>query len=43
MEEQLLQIWADVLSLEPVEIGMEDNLFECKNLPLILKIVSLEV
>lgn len=35
MEEQLRQIWADVLSLEPAEVGIEDNFFECKNLPVL--------
>lgn len=33
MEEQLRQIWADVLFLEPDEIETDDNLFECKTLP----------
>lgn len=33
MEEQLRQIWADVLFLEPDEIETDDNLFECKTPP----------
>lgn len=40
MEEQLRQIWADVLSLDPDEIGMEDHLFECKNSPALQSIVT---
>lgn len=30
LEKQLRQIWANVLSLEPDEFDVEDNLFECK-------------